>query len=97
MHYLYLEQSLCPKHYVQLAVQASLTLPYALENQPQQVHQAICYDYTISLLRRKMRDPKRVSMGTLYWQLNDVWQVRVHAALPSNCDWISWPYKPCAA
>lgn len=41
-----------------------------------QVHQAICYDYTISLLRRKMRDPKRVSMGTLYWQLNDVWQVR---------------------
>lgn len=41
-----------------------------------QVHQAVCYDHTISLLRRKMRDPKRASMGSLYWQLNDVWQVR---------------------
>jgi hypothetical protein len=39
------------------------------------VHQSVCYDYTISLLRRKMRDPRRLSMGTLYWQLNDVWQV----------------------
>jgi hypothetical protein len=40
-----------------------------------QVHQSVCYDYVISLLRRKMRDPKRLSMGSLYWQLNDVWQV----------------------
>jgi len=39
-----------------------------------QVHQSVCYDYVISMLRRKMTDPKRMSMGSLYWQLNDVWQ-----------------------
>jgi hypothetical protein len=47
----------------------------------------VCYDYTISQMRRAMRDPKRLSMGTLYWQLNDVWQarsgaVRAYAHLP---------------
>jgi hypothetical protein len=39
-----------------------------------QMHQSICYDFTISMMRRKMRDPARLSAGTLYWQLNDVWQ-----------------------
>jgi hypothetical protein len=37
----------------------------------------VCYDHTISLARRSMHDPAKLSMGTLYWQLNDVWQVRL--------------------
>jgi hypothetical protein len=40
------------------------------------MHQTVCYDFTISMMRREMRNPKHASMGTLYWQLNDVWQVR---------------------
>ncbi|KIZ07627.1 mannosidase, beta A, lysosomal [Monoraphidium neglectum] len=39
-----------------------------------QVWQTVCYDHTISLARRSMHDPAKLSMGTLYWQLNDVWQ-----------------------
>lgn len=46
--------------------------------------QSICYDHTISLLRRSMRDPAKLSMGSLFWQLNDVWQ---------GASWSSFDYE----
>ncbi|KAI8468105.1 MAG: glycoside hydrolase superfamily [Monoraphidium minutum] len=49
-----------------------------------QVMQSVCYDHAISLMRRSMRNPSKLSMGTLYWQLNDVWQ---------GASWSSYDYE----
>jgi hypothetical protein len=41
-----------------------------------QVTQARCYEAATAFWRRIKTDSDANTMGVLYWQLNDVWQVR---------------------
>lgn len=39
-----------------------------------QVHQAACLEAALRFMRRLRYDPQYLTMGTLVWQLNDMWQ-----------------------
>ena len=76
-----------PDHNFKAAGQVDRAALYSDWIYLRQVHQSVCYDHAISLLRRKMRDPRRVSMGTLYWQLNDVWQGASWSSMDYELRW----------
>ena len=51
-----------------------------------QVVQSRCYEAATAYWRRIKTDPDAETMGVLYWQLNDIWQVGyrpVHSRRPS--------------
>ena len=50
-----------------------------------QVQQAMAYETAIAHWRRLKHDAEARTMGVLYWQLNDVWQVRN----------LSYDWRPC--
>lgn len=54
-----------------------------------QVQQAMAYETAIAHWRRLKHDAEARTMGVLYWQLNDVWQVR-------NLSHASHPHRWCA-
>ena len=52
-----------------------------------QVVQSRCYEAATAYWRRIKTDPDAETMGVLYWQLNDIWQVwyrPVHSRTPSR-------------
>ena len=58
-----------------------------------QVVQSRCYEAATAYWRRIKTDPDAETMGVLYWQLNDIWQVGyrpVHSGRPSRT---SFPYR----
>lgn len=52
-------------------------LPPAPARRGPQVQQALVYEAAVAQWRRNKRDPAAVTYGVLYWQLNDIWQVRI--------------------
>ena len=47
-----------------------------------QVVQSRCYEAATAYWRRIKTDPDAETMGVLYWQLNDIWQVGYRPVYP---------------
>ncbi|CEM35958.1 unnamed protein product [Vitrella brassicaformis CCMP3155] len=52
-----------------------------------QLEQSMCYDAAISYWRRLKSDKAVMTMGVLYWQLNDVWQGPSWSSLEYSGKW----------
>ena len=57
-----------------------------------QVVQSRCYEAATAYWRRIKTDPDAETMGVLYWQLNDIWQVRHGIFLSRKPPCILWGF-----